>query len=395
MSNNGHLSDQSLLLFADGEFPLWRASKVRVHLAACWECRARMGEIETAIANFVRCHRESVEPEIPPIAGPRALLKAQLAELARNSNRSRLWRLRTVMNVRVPAYIFALVFFLAVGSGFLYERNVRNENGGLMSAYSDPLPNPRLTPGFVRPAALADICSADHDEVVRQVPTRMQEEVYREYGIAGAPTSNYEVDYLVTPGLGGADDIRNLWPEPHYNTVWNSYVKDHLEDHLHYMVCTRQITLVAAQQDMETNWIVAYQKYFHTDKPLTNYAGTSSPASSASTDDMPPTVPYLSAIVTWDEGRRSTRLWNAIASRKLLAICSAAFLPGLPFLMFVRKRLPFRERLTREMCRSFLAALQGHFGIFDSQRSAQDVPDRTVHFMPGTSGQCASPVKSL
>jgi len=38
----------------------------------------------------------------------------------------------------------------------------------------------------------------------------------------------YEVDYLITPELGGATDIRNLWP--YGDTVWNAHVKDQLED---------------------------------------------------------------------------------------------------------------------------------------------------------------------
>jgi len=353
-----------------------------------------MGEIEMAIAKFVRYHRESLEPEIPPIAGPRALLKAQLSELARTSNHSRVWQLRTVINARVPAYIFALAFFLALGSGFLYERDVRNENSGVMSAYSDPLPNPKLTPGSVRPAALADICSADHDEVVRAVPSRIQEEVYREYGITGAPTANYEVDYLVTPGLGGADDIRNLWPEPHYNTVWNSYVKDHLEDHLHYMVCSRQISLVAAQQDMETNWIATYEKYFHTDKPLTNYAATFSSASGASPNDMPPTARYLSASLIWNEGRMSARLWNAFAPQKLIYICSLAFLPGLLFLLLGWRRLPLRQHFVSGKYYVFLASIRRHSEVFEVLRPAQIRSKRSVRFVQTANTQCVSPVKS-
>ena len=78
----------------------------------------------------------------------------------------------------------------------------------------------------------------------------------------------YEVDYLITPELGGADDIRNLWPEPYSATVWNAHVKDALEDRLHQMVCTGQIDLATAQHDIATDWISAYKRYFHTERPL-------------------------------------------------------------------------------------------------------------------------------
>ena len=90
-SENLHLSDQDLLLAADGELETRRAAQVRAHLAACWNCRARMAEIEETIADFARAHREALDPKLPPIDGPRALLRAQLAELAAASDVG-LWR---------------------------------------------------------------------------------------------------------------------------------------------------------------------------------------------------------------------------------------------------------------------------------------------------------------
>ena len=78
----------------------------------------------------------------------------------------------------------------------------------------------------------------------------------------------YEVDYLITPELGGATDIRNLWPEPYYDTAWNAHVKDQLEERLHEMVCRGDVDLATAQQDISKDWIAAYRKYFHTDHPI-------------------------------------------------------------------------------------------------------------------------------
>jgi hypothetical protein len=78
----------------------------------------------------------------------------------------------------------------------------------------------------------------------------------------------YEVYYLITPELGGANDIRNLRPEPYFTTVWNARVKDALEDHLRDMVCQGDLDLVTAQHDLSTDWIAAYKKYFNTDRPL-------------------------------------------------------------------------------------------------------------------------------
>lgn len=91
--------------------------------------------------------------------------------------------------------------------------------------------------------------------------------VFREYGLADARPEDYEVDYLISPALGGTASIGNLWPEP-YSTVWNAHVKDALEKRLHQMVCNGQIPLATAQHDISTDWIAAYKKYFGTDRPL-------------------------------------------------------------------------------------------------------------------------------
>ena len=72
---------QQLLLDAEGELSAHEEKLVRAHLSACWTCRARRQEFEKAIADFVRSHKREFEPELPPAAGPRALLKARLAEL--------------------------------------------------------------------------------------------------------------------------------------------------------------------------------------------------------------------------------------------------------------------------------------------------------------------------
>ena len=44
-----HVSDEDLLLSADGELPHGRQALIRDHLEACWECRARLIEIEKNI----------------------------------------------------------------------------------------------------------------------------------------------------------------------------------------------------------------------------------------------------------------------------------------------------------------------------------------------------------
>src|SRR5690349_16447931 len=80
-STHSHLSDQELLLAADGELSPARAEEVASHLAECWTCRVRKGEIEGSIRDFVHAYHGDLDPLLPSPAGPRALLKARLAEM--------------------------------------------------------------------------------------------------------------------------------------------------------------------------------------------------------------------------------------------------------------------------------------------------------------------------
>jgi len=104
--------------------------------------------------------------------------------------------------------------------------------------------------------------------MIAAVPVSLKRKVFEEYGVTPPQPDAYEVDYLITPELGGATDIRNLWPEPYQDTVWNAHVKDQLEDRLHRMVCHGDVDLATAQHDISTDWIAAYRKYFHADKPV-------------------------------------------------------------------------------------------------------------------------------
>jgi hypothetical protein len=48
-------------------------------------------------------------------------------------------------------------------------------------------------------------------------------------------------------------------------------VKDALEDRLREMVCDGNLDLTVAQREIAQNWISAYKKYFHTERPLAGY----------------------------------------------------------------------------------------------------------------------------
>ncbi len=132
------------------------------------------------------------------------------------------------------------------------------------------IPDSRLTPGAAILVTRQAVC-AQANTKNKAVPLAIQRKVFQEYGIAGAAPQAYEVDYLVTPALGGADDIRNLWPHSYSATQWNAQVKDALEDRLREMVCDGSLDLTEAQREIAENWIAAYKKYFHTDQPLAEH----------------------------------------------------------------------------------------------------------------------------
>jgi hypothetical protein len=266
LQKNLHPSDQDLLLLSDGELTGHRAARIRRHLAGCWKCRAQAAKIELTIGDFMEIHHQTSELPLPPIAGPRALLKARLEKSALEGSHDGWNRFLFRPPARHLAYLFALALLVALGAKILLRHAGRlNTSSG---EYAGLLPDPRLTPGATRPIAIEAICLMDHDEVVLAISGTLRQRVFEEYGMRGVPFENYEVDYLITPGLGGSDDIRNLWPQPRYHATWNSFVKDRLEDYLHQMVCRRELNLATAQKEVAKDWISAYKKYFHTNVPL-------------------------------------------------------------------------------------------------------------------------------
>jgi hypothetical protein len=248
-----HLTDRDIVLLVDGELQSARQREVREHLDACWSCRTRRSEIEETITEFVHAYRGSLDAQLPPAAGPRALLRAQLENRA--APQSSGW-LRAGQRARIAASL--MVACLAVFA--VYERGISLRTGDLS------IPKNSLTPGETRDVTIGDVCSGAPEQTARTVPVSLRQQVFREYGINDKRPNAYEVDYLITPELGGSSGIRNLWPQP-YSAVWNAHVKDELEDRLHGLVCAGQVDLATAQQDISRDWIGAYKKYFHTDKP--------------------------------------------------------------------------------------------------------------------------------
>jgi hypothetical protein len=155
----------------------------------------------------------------------------------------------------------AALIALAVLAAFLWRQQ------SIALVREGVIPRRDLTPGAVRFIDRADACLLSDN--VPGILDTLKRQVLKEYGISEARADAYEIDFLITPALGGSESLRNLWPEPYFHTNWNAHVKDALEDHFHTMVCSGKMDLPTAQREIAQNWIAAYQKYFHTKAPLT------------------------------------------------------------------------------------------------------------------------------
>lgn len=136
-----------------------------------------------------------------------------------------------------------------------------------LPAEGGQLPNPRLTPGVAdQRATIALVCGTRWGRDRRHVTAAMRRQVFRAYGMTGAKDAacqpkGCEMDHLIPRELGGADDVRNLWPEPK-SGPWNAKLKDRLENRLRREVCHGGLSLGDAQRAIVKDWPAAYRQYF-------------------------------------------------------------------------------------------------------------------------------------
>lgn len=144
----------------------------------------------------------------------------------------------------------------------------------LASPLANPLPNPTLTPGATLPVTKADICIPGYAKRVRNVPVAVKRRVYRLYGVLHPAPGEYEVDHLISLELGGSNDIKNLFLEPYFLDVGGleegAHEKDRLENRLHRLVCTDQLSLQDAQHMISTDWVKAYKQFLGPLPPVTH-----------------------------------------------------------------------------------------------------------------------------
>jgi hypothetical protein len=119
-----------------------------------------------------------------------------------------------------------------------------------------------LTPGVVRTVDVEAICSTGTRQL-RHWSRERDDAIMAEYGLPPGPHPDFEVDHLIPLGIGGADDDKNLWPEPRRSIepVWNAEAKDRLEEKLRELVCGGALDVREAQKAISDDWTEAWRRY--------------------------------------------------------------------------------------------------------------------------------------
>ncbi|MFL6582879.1 MAG: HNH endonuclease signature motif containing protein [Chthoniobacterales bacterium] len=116
------------------------------------------------------------------------------------------------------------------------------------AAFDSLLPDPQLTPGLV----------ARKPTERRGVTEAMRMKVYKRYRISPERRAKYVIDHLIPKELGGADAVKNLWPQKIDAHPYNAARKEFLTGRFLKMIAAGEMTLAQAQQEMREDWISAF-----------------------------------------------------------------------------------------------------------------------------------------
>lgn len=172
------------------------------------------------------------------------------------------------------------------------------------NAVSPILPLPSVTPGALNSDVTQEninstICISGYTKTIR--PSSSYTTGLKREQLAGSysfyhdsTTGDFEEDHLISLEIGGSpSDPKNLWPEP-YAGASGARLKDKIENKLHALVCSGQISLHTAQLAIAKNWYSAYQKYIGV---VSSYSSGSSGTSTASKVKAP-----VVSSGTWPDG---------------------------------------------------------------------------------------------
>jgi hypothetical protein len=261
---SSHFTDRELLRGLDNELSESRKVALDRHVRECETCRRRQGALRQTATAASSAYR-SVFGADQTMGASRDRFKTRLSHAALESAAAQ-WNDRAADPATVSRRIWSGALALAAMVAWLA---VSMASGSLRFLQPDPgtsLPLASITPGATWEITADDLCAGTRH--TRAITAAMRAQVLTAYGMERVPADQYELDYLITPELGGATDARNLWPQAYSSSIWNARVKDELESLLPRLVCRGAIDLETAQREMAVDWIAAYKKYFNTDQPL-------------------------------------------------------------------------------------------------------------------------------
>lgn len=261
-SRSTHPSDAELVTLIDGEVPEATRRSLERHLATCAPCAHRRASLQSfSLAVNALTASTGREDGRPDVVVRQRLGRALAADSARD---------RASNRFRTAGPWWAAAAACLVALAVLTRPWLASHDARPSVIETDALPIASLTPGATTAITAKELCSG-----LRRTPpitAGLRAQVLRLYQMEQEPPERYELDYLITPELGGATDARNLWPQRYGERRWNARVKDQLEDLLPQLVCSGRLDLATAQREMAKNWVSAYQRHFGTDEPFTRAA---------------------------------------------------------------------------------------------------------------------------
>jgi hypothetical protein len=266
MAHDDHLSDDQLLRLVDGHLSPLAHAAAASHADRCGQCSARRELFTRLGAPQAPARDEEARRDLRDLAVTRARLQTRLAREAERSSR---WPalVRLAPWTTAPAVVALGALLLIVAAR---PPEGSNRTDGIL-VESDARPIASLTPGLAVDLPAGELCT-QAPRPAQAIGEAVRLAVLRSYGMEQVPPDQYELDYLITPELGGAPDARNLWPQRYRERVWNAGVKDQLEDLLPRLVCQGRLDLRTAQREIAHDWVGAYRKHFRTSAPLRSQA---------------------------------------------------------------------------------------------------------------------------
>jgi hypothetical protein len=203
-------------------------------------------------------------------AALRRRLQADMTDLGARWNRSVSFRMRKALTT-VPFVVQVGASVALIALVLPWVRSARDLVSMTTTVEAASLPIRAVTPGATARMDREALCGGQLP-ARSPIPASIRQAVLRQYQMEGTPEREYELDYLITPELGGTADPLNLWPQRYAPGPWNARVKDDLELLLPQLVCQGSLDLATAQRAIADNWIAAYKRYLRTDQPLARRA---------------------------------------------------------------------------------------------------------------------------